>query len=242
MNRERKRYDAALKAKAALEALNGQRTTNDIAAAYGLHLNLVAQWKKQLPEQLPEIFSGDKAQAATGRRTAGSALPEAHDSKISELPESILKGINPFTFAASVNVKLAEQFALSGLPQTAKELATLANGLKSTTAEFKKASNSLSQTYSGAVADAKRSTEELKTAALNAAKTAGIEAKRLSTTFHSEYRWSLFALTGFALALGLLFGMLLEGWRASSSTVMERPIVHQLDSEPPIVPKHRPKE
>lgn len=39
MKRERNRYDAVLKAKVALEALKGQRTTNEIAAAYGIHLN-----------------------------------------------------------------------------------------------------------------------------------------------------------------------------------------------------------
>jgi putative transposase len=61
MKRERKRYDASLKAKVALEALKGQRTTNEIAAAYGVHPNLVAQWKKQVLEQLPEIFSGGRA-------------------------------------------------------------------------------------------------------------------------------------------------------------------------------------
>ena len=61
MKRERKRYDAALKAKVALEALKGQRTANEIATVYGVHPNLVAQWKKQVLEQLPEIFSGGRA-------------------------------------------------------------------------------------------------------------------------------------------------------------------------------------
>jgi putative transposase len=60
MKRERNRYDAALKAKVALEALKGQRTTNEIAAAYKVHPNLVAQWKKQVLQQLPEIFSGGR--------------------------------------------------------------------------------------------------------------------------------------------------------------------------------------
>jgi putative transposase len=60
MRRERNRYDAALKAKVALEAIKGQRTANEIASAYGVHPNLVAQWKKQVLEQLPEIFSGGR--------------------------------------------------------------------------------------------------------------------------------------------------------------------------------------
>jgi transposase-like protein len=60
MKRERKRYDAALKAKVALEALKGQRTANEIATVYQVHPNQVAQWKKQVLEQLPEIFSGGR--------------------------------------------------------------------------------------------------------------------------------------------------------------------------------------
>ena len=63
MEGQRKRYDAALKAKVALEALKGQRTANEIGSAYSVHPNLVAQWKKQALEQLPEIFSSGRARA-----------------------------------------------------------------------------------------------------------------------------------------------------------------------------------
>jgi transposase-like protein len=61
MKRERKRYDAGLKAKVAVEAIKGQRTINEIASTYGIHPNQVTQWKKQALEQLPEIFSNGRA-------------------------------------------------------------------------------------------------------------------------------------------------------------------------------------
>jgi len=61
MKRERKRYDAGLKAKVAVEAIKGQRTINEIASAYGIHPHQVTQWKKQALEQLPEIFSNGRA-------------------------------------------------------------------------------------------------------------------------------------------------------------------------------------
>jgi len=63
MKRERKRYDGTLKAKVALEAIKGQRTVNEIAASYGIHPHQVAQWKKQVLEQLPEIFSNGRARS-----------------------------------------------------------------------------------------------------------------------------------------------------------------------------------
>ena len=57
MKRQLKQHNAGLKAKAALEAIENQRTVNEIAAVYGIHPNQVTQLKKQAPEQLPEIFS-----------------------------------------------------------------------------------------------------------------------------------------------------------------------------------------
>jgi putative transposase len=65
MRKQRKRYDAAIKAKVALEAIKGQRTINEIASAYEVHPNQVTQWKKQALAQLPEIFSDGRARADT---------------------------------------------------------------------------------------------------------------------------------------------------------------------------------
>jgi len=61
MKKERKSYTAAFKAKVALEAIKGQRTTNEIASAYEVHPNQVTQWKKQAVSQLSEIFSNGRA-------------------------------------------------------------------------------------------------------------------------------------------------------------------------------------
>ncbi len=47
--RQRKQYSADLKAKVALETIKGQRTIQEIASHYGIHPNMVTNWKKQLP-------------------------------------------------------------------------------------------------------------------------------------------------------------------------------------------------
>ena len=57
MSKQRKSYTGELKAKIALEAIKGQRTVNEIALHYGVHPNQVAQWKRQLLEGAPDIFS-----------------------------------------------------------------------------------------------------------------------------------------------------------------------------------------
>ena len=63
MTGQRKSYNAAFKAKVALEAIKGQRTINEIASAYEVHPNQVTQWKKQAVSQLSEIFSNGRARA-----------------------------------------------------------------------------------------------------------------------------------------------------------------------------------
>ena len=63
MKKQRKSYTAAFKAKVALEAIKGQRTTNEIASAYEVHPNQVTQWKKQAVSQLSKIFSNGRARA-----------------------------------------------------------------------------------------------------------------------------------------------------------------------------------
>ncbi len=57
MPRTRKNHPAKLKAKVAIEAIEGQRTISEIAQQYGVHPNLVFSWKRQAIELMPELFS-----------------------------------------------------------------------------------------------------------------------------------------------------------------------------------------
>ena len=57
MNKNRNRYDAQFKAKVALEAIKGENTIAELASDYGVHPNLIGQWRKQVLQQLPAIFS-----------------------------------------------------------------------------------------------------------------------------------------------------------------------------------------
>lgn len=59
---KRRNHDATFKARVTLEALKGERTVSELAAAYGVHPTLNHQWKKSLREGVAGIFErGSKA-------------------------------------------------------------------------------------------------------------------------------------------------------------------------------------
>ena len=65
--RARRKIDAALKAKIALEALREQATVTDLAERYQVHPNQIYAWKKQLQEQAARAFESGGGDAAAGR-------------------------------------------------------------------------------------------------------------------------------------------------------------------------------
>lgn len=70
---QRKSYSPEFKAKAALEAIKGVRTINEIASELGIHPMMLSSWKRQAMESLPDVFakpggkSAAEAEALQGR-------------------------------------------------------------------------------------------------------------------------------------------------------------------------------
>ena len=75
---KRKRYAAEFKAKVALEAMKGEETLSQLASRFGVHQNMIAQWKRHAMEGMVDVFS---------KKTSGSAAD--HESTVKELRAKI---------------------------------------------------------------------------------------------------------------------------------------------------------
>src|SRR6187401_3356574 len=54
--RMRKRYEAAFKARLALAALKDEKTLSELASEFGVHGNLISQWKQRLLVNVTRVF------------------------------------------------------------------------------------------------------------------------------------------------------------------------------------------
>jgi transposase-like protein len=53
----RKKFDAATKARVALETLRGEKTLAQISSEYGVHATQISQWKQELIQRSAELFA-----------------------------------------------------------------------------------------------------------------------------------------------------------------------------------------
>jgi transposase len=79
--RTRRRIDAGLKAKIALEALREDTSVADLAVRHQVHPNQIYAWKKQLQDQAARAFENGGEDAETKARRK---IDELH-AKIGEL-------------------------------------------------------------------------------------------------------------------------------------------------------------
>ena len=56
MARKRRAFSAVFKAKVALDAIKGLKTSAELAKAHGVHATQIALWKKQLTDDASTVF------------------------------------------------------------------------------------------------------------------------------------------------------------------------------------------
>ena len=78
---KRKRYSAEFKAKVALEAIKGEQTISELGRRYGLHPNMITNWKRQAIDNMAETFS---SKADRNNKLDEAQLKDLH-AKIGQL-------------------------------------------------------------------------------------------------------------------------------------------------------------
>ena len=63
MGRKRRAFSAVFKAKVALDAIKGLKTSGELAKAHGVHATQIALWKKQLIDDAASIFEASSPKA-----------------------------------------------------------------------------------------------------------------------------------------------------------------------------------
>lgn len=73
--RMRKRYEAAFKARVAVAALKDDKTLSELASEFGVHGNLVSQWKRRLLSNVTRVFEEREDES---RQDHEAAVEELH--------------------------------------------------------------------------------------------------------------------------------------------------------------------
>jgi len=76
MTKKRKTFTDKFKAKVALDAVKGVKTTNELASEYKVHPNQVTQWKKQLVSNAGQLFRRGKCGTAPNEEELTAPLYE----------------------------------------------------------------------------------------------------------------------------------------------------------------------
>jgi transposase-like protein len=97
----RNTYSPEFKAKVVREVLREDRTLSQVAAAHGLHPNLVAQWREQALSGMASLFSRTK-------ETDIAAKEAAHEQEKQELYAEIGRLTTQLTFLKKKSGRLLE--------------------------------------------------------------------------------------------------------------------------------------
>lgn len=185
-----------------------------IARAMGFLAVVTRQTPAQIAierEQLATILDHSVKAIQSARQDVVS-LHQRLEERLTQLPAEISEGINPKAITAKLGESLRQQFAESGIPETAQALVLAAKQTKQVAGEFERSSRQITDSYGCAAEDARRALDEIRLTIQTATATAKEAATDLTHTFLREYKWSVLMLCSAALAVGFSLGILYYRW------------------------------
>jgi len=100
---KRRVFGAAFKAKVALAAAKGDRTTAQLASQFGIHTSQVTAWKKQLMGQLSELFADGQLASARDAAAVHQWFQQHYSPLMQLIPQA-----QQVAFATGVIERLAD--------------------------------------------------------------------------------------------------------------------------------------
>ena len=123
MSRKRRVFGASFKAKVALAACRGDKTTAQLASQFSVHTSQVTCWKKQLLEQAAELFEDGRRKAREDERQRAGVVRA--DRPAEDGGRVVEKKICPARLKASgcieaehAELSIARQCEVVGLPRS----------------------------------------------------------------------------------------------------------------------------
>jgi transposase len=104
---KRKKLSKEFKAKVAVEALKGQRTVNELAQEFGVHVSQSNRWKKELLESAPEVFGQNKERESKRKEMENDQLYQHNDIR-----SELFWQLNSFKSAGGLGTDIEAIFAI----------------------------------------------------------------------------------------------------------------------------------
>jgi putative transposase len=70
----RKQHSAELKAKVAIAAIKAQHTASELASMYGVHATQIGVWKKQVLDEVAQLFTNRRSSAVRAQEDLTATL------------------------------------------------------------------------------------------------------------------------------------------------------------------------
>ena len=172
-----------------------------------------------------EIASERQKLAATVKEAVSSIEALRHDTamfrqeienRLAKLPNEIAEGVNPTSIATILAESLRQQFMQSGLPETSKALALIAQQSRQAATEFGYSSRQIVENCRNTTKEFCDDFRGMQAMIRITTKEATEAAQALRQRFLREYKWSVLTLCTAALMLGFSLGMAWQHWRAES--------------------------